>query len=209
MRIDEILKWVKGPKVLDIGCTSHEVELGSPLWLHGRLRSRFEVTGVDISAENIAFLRKEGFDRLHVASAEELALGERFDTVVAGELIEHLSNPGLFLARAREHLREDGRLVLTTPYVFSLMYACYAFFRYPKTCENGQHACWFCPRTLRELAARAGLRVIHEELVEDYRTDVPFPLYRVFVFLMRTAGRVLPRRMRNNALLMVLAPAAA
>ncbi len=207
MRTDEILKWVKGPKVLDVGCTSHEVEPGSPYWLHGRLRSRFEVTGIDISEENIASLRRQGYERLHVASAEEFALNERFDTVVAGELIEHLSNPGRFLARAREHLGENGRLVLTTPYVFSLMYACYAFFRYPNTCENQQHACWFCLRTLRELASRAGFKVVHEELIEDYRPDAPFLLYRVFVFLIRTIGRLLPARMRKNAMLLVLAPA--
>lgn len=207
MRAERILEWVKGPKVLDVGCTSHEVEPDSPYWLHGRLRSRFEVTGIDISEENIESLRRRGFDRLHVASAEDFSIGERFDTVVAGELIEHLSNPGQFLARAREHLKPGGRLVVTTPYVFSLMYACYAFFKFPKTCENQQHTCWFCLRTLHEMAGRAGFRVVHEELVEDYRPDAPFPLYRLFVLFIRTLGRLLPARLRNNAMLLVLEPA--
>jgi SAM-dependent methyltransferase len=206
MRVDEILKWVRGPAVLDVGCTSHPVEMGSRFWLHGRLREHFEVTGIDISEENVEQMRRRGLDRLHVANAEEFWLAERFDTIVAGELIEHLSNPGRFLLRAREHLKPDGRLVLTTPYVFSLMYACYAFFHFPKTCENQQHSCWFCLQTLRELAGRAGFKVIHEELVEDYRPDVPDPRYRAFVFLIRTLGRLLPGRMRKNAILLVLQP---
>jgi SAM-dependent methyltransferase len=207
MRTEKILRWVKGPRVLDVGCTAHELEVGSPFWLHGLLRSRFEVTGIDISARNIETLRGQGWERLHVASAEEFSLPERFDTIVAGELIEHLSNPGRFLLRAREHLKRDGRLVLTTPYVFSLMYACYALFRFPQTCQNQQHTCWFCLRTLRELAGRAGLRVVHQELVEDYRPDVPAPLYRLFVLFIRTLGRLLPARLRHNAILLVLEPA--
>ncbi len=111
------------------------------------------------------------------------------------------------MARAREHLNRDGRLVITTPYVFSLMYACYAFFHFPKTCENAQHCCWFCLRTLREMAERAGFRLVHEELVEDYRSDVPLWLYRVFVRFIRTAGLLLPARMRKNAILLILTPA--
>ena len=192
--------------MLDVGCTSHQVEVDSPFWLHGRLRSRFEVTGLDISEENIEQLLNRGFERLYAASAEEFSLRDRFDTIVAGELIEHLSNPGRFLWCAREHLQRDGRLVLTTPYVFSLMYACYAFFHFPKTCGNQQHACWFCLRRLRELAERAGFQVIHEDLIEDYRPDDPFPLYREFVLFIRTLGRLLPARLRKNAMLLVLAP---
>src|SRR5579864_937705 len=37
MRTDEILKLVIGPAVLDVGCAGHEVKLGEPDWLHGRL----------------------------------------------------------------------------------------------------------------------------------------------------------------------------
>ena len=207
MRTDAILNWIKGPKVLDVGCTSHEVEVGSPYWLHGRLRRHFEVTGIDISEQNIEQLRRQGFERLHAQDAEEFALDDHFDTIVAGELIEHLSNPGRFLSRARQHLKLDGRLVLTTPYAFSLMYALYAFFHFPKTCENQQHTCWFCLRTLRLLVERAGLRVIHQELIEDYRPDTPSRLYRAFVLFIRTAGLLLPSRMRKNVLLVVLAPA--
>jgi 2-polyprenyl-3-methyl-5-hydroxy-6-metoxy-1,4-benzoquinol methylase len=204
---EAIVEWVKGPRVLDVGCTGHEVEAGSPYWLHGRLRERFaNVMGIDISEENVRALREMGFVGVHVASAEDFELPERFETIVAGEVIEHLSNPGRFLEAARKHLEDGGRLVLTTPNPFSLLDGLYALFKYPKTCQNAQRSLWLCPRTLDELAGRAGLRVAHFELIEDYRPDDPSWRYRWFVRLVRLLRPLIPLRLRGNAMLVVLAP---
>jgi len=38
-----------------------------------------------------------------------------FDTIVAGELIEHLENPAAFLRGCRTILKDSGKLLLTTP----------------------------------------------------------------------------------------------
>ena len=56
-----------------------------------------------------------GYNDIIYGDAENFSLGKKFDVVFAGELIEHLSNPGLFLRCAKRHLRENGKLVLTTP----------------------------------------------------------------------------------------------
>jgi hypothetical protein len=45
------------------------------------------------------------------------------------------------LAQARNHLAPGGRLVLSTPSPFSLLYFLYERFMYPKTCQNPEHAC--------------------------------------------------------------------
>lgn len=183
------------------------MEIGSPQWLHGRLREHFpSVVGIDISAENVDVLRRRGFNNLHVQSAESFALDETFDTIVAGELIEHLSNPGLFLKQARAHLRPSGKLVLTTPHPFSLLDISYALVKFPKTCQNTQHTCWFCPQTMKELVGRCGLRVEHFELVDDYLPDNPSWRYRAFIALRRKIGFLLPRLFAKNAMLFVLAP---
>lgn len=205
-RTTELLKWVKGPMVLDVGCTSHTVEIGSPHWLHGQLREEFpDVTGIDISEENLAELRRAGFCNLHVQSAETFDLPERFDTIVAGELIEHLANPGLFLDRARKHLKAHGTVVLTTPNPFSIAYALYAFLKFPRTCQNLEHTCWFCPRTMAELAERSGFAVSHFALIDDYPPNSPSFLYRQFGRLMGLFGPVIPRRLRKT-MLFVLTP---
>jgi SAM-dependent methyltransferase len=77
------------------------------------------LSGLEKNAEQIGPLRELGYD-IRQGDAEGFDLGERFDVVMAGELIEHLSNPGLFLDCAKRHLRPDGTLLLTTPNRFGL-----------------------------------------------------------------------------------------
>jgi SAM-dependent methyltransferase len=205
-RTDVILRWVKGPCVLDVGCTGHRVDLESSGWLHGRLREKFpSVVGIDISAENIDALRRQGFANVHVQSAETFQLAEKFDSIVAGELIEHLANPGLFLQQARRHLKPGGRIVITTPHPFSLFDITYALLKFPKTCQNSQHACWFCPQTMKELVERSRLKIEHFELLDDYPTGSPSRRYRAFVALRKGLGFVLPRLLVKNAMLFVIA----
>lgn len=205
LRTDVILRWVKGPNVLDVGCTGHAVEIGSSKWLHGRLREQFpSVVGIDISAKNIEALKQQGFTNLYVQNAESFELSERFDTIVAGEIIEHLANPGLFLEHARIHLKPAGRLVITTPQPFSLVDIAYALFKFPKTCQNPQHTCWFCPQTMKELVERTGLKIEHFELVDDYPPGSPSRRYRVFVTLRKWLGFLLPHLLAKNAMLFVL-----
>ena len=195
--------------MLDVGCTGHVVEIDSPVWLHRRLREVFpSVAGIDISAENVDLLRRHGYGDVHVQSAESFELREKFDTIVAGELIEHLANPGLFLRQARAHLKPGGRLVLTTPNPFALLFIFYALSKFPKTCENLQHTCWFCPQTMRELVGRYRLRVEHFELFDDYPPGNPSWRFRLFMVLRRCFGMVLPKLLAKNRMLVVLVPEA-
>lgn len=158
-RIRVILELSQGPEVLDVGCAGHVPEPESPYWLHGALVRRFaRVAGIDVNAANVLRLRAEGYD-VRVGNAETLELGERFDTVVAGEVIEHLANPGLFLERVKAHLKPGGRVVLSTPVPFGLLHLLYAWRNWPKTCSNPEHTLWLCPSTLGELAGRVGCGV--------------------------------------------------
>ena len=109
------------------------------LLLHQSLRQRFpHVAGIDISEENLERMRALGYENLYKMDAEKISLDEKYDTIVAGELIEHLSNPGLFLDRALMHLKPGGRLIITTPYVFSLLYIVYSN---TKKVENDEYLC--------------------------------------------------------------------
>lgn len=203
MRTDDILDLVDGPAVLDIGCAGHHVKPDQPGWLHGKLRERFQVTGIDISESNIALMRSLGIDDVHVQSADSFALGRQYNTVVAGEVIEHLSNPGQFLARVRAHLLPGGRLVLSTPYGFSLMYLLYAANYFPRTCENAEHTCWFCPSTIRELARREGFVVEKWRLINDYDPSVTSRKYQMYWKFVHTIGKLLPDKLTNTTMLIV------
>jgi 2-polyprenyl-3-methyl-5-hydroxy-6-metoxy-1,4-benzoquinol methylase len=204
MRTDEIVDLVQGPAVLDVGCAGHHVQPGHPTWLHGKLRERFRVTGIDVSATNVELMHKLGFDDIHVGVAETFNLDRKFDTIVAGEVVEHMSNVGQFFANAREHLAPGGRIVLSTPYVFSLMYAFYAAKHYPKTCENQEHTCWFCLSTLRELSRREGLEIESSKLIEDFDRTVRSWKYHAYWMLAKTLGRLLPSKLTKTNMIVVL-----
>jgi 2-polyprenyl-3-methyl-5-hydroxy-6-metoxy-1,4-benzoquinol methylase len=203
-RAERLAELVRGPCVLDVGCAGHTLEPDSPHWLHGQLVKRFPgVMGIDRSEEKINELRSRGFDQVFVADAETFSLEQRFDTIVVGELIEHVSNPGLFLKQARSHLALGGQVVVSTPFPFSLLNFLYAYLKYPKTCQNLEHVHWFCVSTLAELAKRSGLRVSHWELIEDYRKEDNSGRYRAFVHLIAWFGWMLPKRLRCNSMVFV------
>jgi len=171
-RSDQIPSHIRGPRVLDVGCAGHLAKQNSPYWLHGKLREKFEdVVGIDIDEENVKELNALGYKNIFLASAETFTLPNKFDTIVAGDLIEHLKNPGSFLERAKEHLAEGGRVVITTPYPFSFLFTVYSMIKFPKTCSSPEHTCWFCPRTFEVLIQRCGFRVLYWDLIDDYRAD--------------------------------------
>lgn len=206
-RADLIMDHVRGPDVLDIGSADHIPRPGSRRWVYGRLKERFPATvGLDASAENIELLRRQGFDGLHVADAQDFSLDGRFDTIVAGEVIEHLENPAGFLSCAHAHLKPGGRLILTTPYAFGLLNTMYAYGAFPRTCPNPEHTMWFCPSTLTALAHRTGFKTLHRSLIVDIH-DVDRLGKRLALGAYVVVTRLLPKRLRCNGMLFVLTPA--
>ncbi len=71
------------------------------------------------------------------------------DVVVAGEVIEHMSNPGEFLEAAYKALRPQGRLILSTVNVWCFLY--YAFEVANTYRANFVHVCWYDRWTLTNL----------------------------------------------------------
>ena len=101
-----------GKRVLDVGCSSGY--LARPLVERG-----CTVVGIELD-EKAAEAAGEVCAEVLVGDVEtmEFPFPEgSFDVVLCGDLIEHLRAPERFLARVRPLLRDDGRLVLTTPNV--------------------------------------------------------------------------------------------
>ena len=109
----------RGPRILDVGCSEGVLEILLA-------REGFNVTGVDINAEALAFARdllaqepeevRARVRFLHGDLAQARLLDDRFDTLVMGELLEHLEDPQELLDRSLDLIRPDGRVIITTPF---------------------------------------------------------------------------------------------
>lgn len=145
--------------------------------LHTRIRSvAARVVGIDLSDAGVRYLRGLGYDDVLVGDVEridELRLGRRFDVIVAGEILEHLSNPGLFLGGLHTVAHDDARLVVTAPNAFSLKSFLRALFR--TELVHGDHVAYLSAATVRHLCARYGFEL---EQTAYYQTRPLSPLKR-------------------------------
>jgi 2-polyprenyl-3-methyl-5-hydroxy-6-metoxy-1,4-benzoquinol methylase len=145
-RFDAILPLIRDGSLLDVGCASR---YGKPDWFHGLLAKKFgDVVGIDINETVIKSLQAEGFNT-QVGDARAFDLGRRFDTVFAGELIEHIDDVRGFLSSVRRHLHPGGQLVLTTPNVFYVGGFIYRWGGHGQV--HPEHTCWYCEDTLRHV----------------------------------------------------------
>ena len=156
---EKIISYVKGREILDIGFVDHDLEKSkSPLWVHAFLRKYSKnVFGIDILKESIKELKQKGYNVAY-GNAENFSIKKKFDLIFAGELIEHLSNPGLFLDRCKKHLKKGGVLILTTPNSFNLTENIKnVIYLRANPRVNPEHTCYYTPRTITELIRRSGL----------------------------------------------------
>ena len=105
-----------GVRVLDVGC-------GAGLLSEALARIGAHVTAIDACSDNIEAAR------IHAGEDEELrnltyictsieehstTLAEKYDAVVASEVIEHVDNQEMFLEKCSDVLRPSGSIFLTT-----------------------------------------------------------------------------------------------
>lgn len=187
--INVILQEIQGYKILDLGCVQHTAQKETTEdWLHGKIVANNKdkyVVGVDIEKNEVSILKSKGYNVVY-GDVENLDLNleyKEFDTIVAGELIEHLNNPGLFLKNCEKHLIQNGKLILSTPNPFCFMRFC-AWIILGKVPSHWQHTAWYSVDMLRELGQRYGLILQKFIFVEDHFGEVKhkwFPLYYKFL----------------------------
>jgi len=160
-RIEEILELSKNKKVLHFGCADYPfTKLRGDQLLHYQLsKVSAELHGIDASEKGINDLKELGFKNLFLVNAESptgTVRDQNYDVIIAGEIIEHLSNPGLFLDSLRTLMSEETELILTTINAFTLKIFLYSFFYKEKV--HSDHNYYFSYYTIKQLIEKHGLK---------------------------------------------------
>jgi 2-polyprenyl-3-methyl-5-hydroxy-6-metoxy-1,4-benzoquinol methylase len=105
--------------ILDVGC--------GKAWVAGHFcKKGVDVVSMDISTVNpVKAMEKYPYDNHHGVVADVYALPFKtgvFDCIVAAEIIEHVPDPGRFIAALLRVLKPGGDLIITTPYNEKIVY---------------------------------------------------------------------------------------
>lgn len=111
------LQTIQNPSVVDLGC-------GAGQFFDALQYSGLKVddyTGVDIGNINLLKAKEKGIKTVETDLSKELPFEDnKFDVVIATEIIEHLYDTFGFLQECNRILKKGGILVLTTPNIASL-----------------------------------------------------------------------------------------
>lgn len=184
-----IAERVRGRRTLDVGSLGQTDAYR--LWdvLDANAAS---LTGIDLPDEALAALGGPSAGPAGAAPDPRIVRGDveshdfgcPFEAIVAGDVIEHLSNPGRFLDNCRRHLEDDGLLILTTPNA-----------KWPTVFlrPNPTHALWHDRHTLTHLLARHGFRIVHLQYYCGNKPRYPLPL-RLLAWRQQLLAVATPRR---------------
>lgn len=163
-KVEAIIEVARQKRVLHLGCVGFadqsdvdRVKLAKES-LHQALTVSAKTTGIDYSKTAIRYLKEKGvFNNVifgNVEKLDEVGLEGTFDVIVAGDIIEHLSNPGLLLEGLKRFFHKDTVLVITTPHAFGLL----NFIRFARGrfAEGREHVMTFNAINIRQLLERHG-----------------------------------------------------
>lgn len=140
-RDDIIVAHCQGKDVLDIGSTGQTQAYNQ--WSKIK-KVAHSLIGIDVVQHPDTDVVK--------GNMENYRFDKCFDLILAGDVLEHVMNQGLFLENILKHLKEDGLFILTTPNA-----------KWPTVFlkPNPTHTLWHDRYTLSYLLEQAGFTVTY------------------------------------------------
>lgn len=117
-------KYIKNKNVLDIGCAGHKWQKGLPpekreRWLHGFIyRNSKRCVGIDIDKREIELLNKYGYECYHLNAEKPFNLGEKYDVIIASQMMYYITNLDQFFLNIKNHLKNRGVFIPILPNIF-------------------------------------------------------------------------------------------
>ena len=191
-RLEAISAICRDRKVLHLGCTNYpytEDAIEKSMLLHFDLEKiAASVVGFDYDQAGIDILAARGSTNLFRADLERLEEVDyqgTFDVIVAGEMIEHLNNPGMFLTGIKRFMNPETLLVITTINAYCAMrFAIYGLRGKGGVNEpvHPDHIAYYSYRTLKLIIERHDLEIsefMFYDLGIDHRPFIR-RVYRIF-----------------------------
>ncbi len=182
-RIEFFKKHMSGV-TLDIGCNSGI--------LHKEL-SKFDdnIYGLDRKLENYK-------NRVVKGDAVSLPFRKKtFDTIVAGELIEHLEDPKKFIEECDSALKPKGRLILSTPNRDSW------WNRILKTYHNIHHKSVMNEKEIRDLLKKTNFKT-EKIAYMPFDKDGLQPGVIHFIFIRKLISYFIPRKLKEDMVILAI-----
>ena len=183
-RVDFIKNVCSGKKVLHLGCTNYpytQDAITNKMLLHHELEKiASEIYGFDSDQEGLDVLKASGSQHLYNANLEELdkvRVDDTFEVIIGGEMIEHLSNPGLFFRGIKRFMGPETKLVITTVNAYCAM----RFLIYGLRGKGGKnepvhpdHVSYYSFKTLNLMLERQGLKLREFHFYDIGKEHRPF-----------------------------------
>jgi 2-polyprenyl-3-methyl-5-hydroxy-6-metoxy-1,4-benzoquinol methylase len=165
-RIPFVVDRARGTRVIHVGFADagyRDFHMAEEQWLHDHLAGvAKELVGVDLDAAGVAEAVEQGHEAyvadccdVDAVAALDLAPGQ---TVIAGEIIEHLDDPGSFLDAMHVLCAPDGVLVITTPNAYGWVNPAALLAGYEV--NHPDHIAMYTWRTLSQMLGRHGWEVV-------------------------------------------------
>jgi 2-polyprenyl-3-methyl-5-hydroxy-6-metoxy-1,4-benzoquinol methylase len=177
--------------VLHVGCTHAPSTIerwNSGVILHKELCDQAKkigskVIGIDIDDSAIEFLRSKMPDEtiLNVDAhklSEYFGEEQQFDLIIAGDVIEHLPNPGLFLQSCSNVLSPGGKILITTTNAFNVTRFIKAILFHESV--HNEHTAYYSCKTIDRLLNMCNLEVADFGYYKCEPLNVEYSVNRFF-----------------------------
>lgn len=189
--VNEISKYKKSGKVLDVGCSSG-------LMLELLQKKGFDVYGIEPNLQAYKIARKKFKNNILHGILPDFSQNnhfyvllhrskQKFDVIIFNHVLEHIENIHEQINMAKQLLKPDGILVVGIPNTRNIIFTIRKKFWEPLMPK--EHIWHFTDNYITTVLKSYGFSVITKQYSNDKRQDYPF-IKRVYFFLLSMINRM-------------------